>query len=724
MSISSPNFEAELRISLKPVIAVLVVLGLAFIFVGHTPSDPSEQFSVVLLALLFYALAGLTWLLDRWRSWVGRWFVIIALVALVHLSNSWLSVPGLLLLMVIPTALAGALISLPAATATAVGETILLVMPPKYGAAGADPATIGVALAAIWTMLGVVCAIYRPARHIARWSWDYYQNAQGLLEEARDRKADLKQALDDLTHANRQLALANERLAAMRLIAEEAQKTKAAFVAKVSHEFRTPLNMIIGLVDLLVETPEIYGQQLPPALLEDLEIVHRNCRHLSGMINDVLDLSRVESGRLALHREQVNLAEIVDGALAVIHPLLEKKHLSLQVIIPDDLPEIYCDRTRIRQVILNLVSNAARFTEEGGITIQVTEQAQRVVVSVADTGPGISMEDAERIFEPFCQGTSRLWRGESGSGLGLSISKQFVELHHGRIWLESNPGVGTTFYFDLPIFAPIEHIARPGHWIREDWVWVERTSRARLPLAPCGPRVVICDETGVLLPAFTRYSDEVEFVETRDLDQAVQEVRRCPAHALVLNIPLLGDLRPLVDRARLEMPHTPVIGCCVPPQTQQASKLGATDYLTKPVTRADLEEAIKGVGKSVRRVLVVDDDPDILQLFTRLLHACDGTLEVVSASSGEQALDKLRNESLDLVLLDIVMPGANGWQVLKLKSQDKAIRDIPVVLVSAQNPAEQPSASEVLLVTMGDGLSLSRLLRCSLEVSALLLKPD
>jgi len=388
------------------------------------------------------------------------------------------------------------------------------------------------------------------------------------------------------------------------------------------------------------------------------------------------------------------------------------------------LPEIYCDRTRIRQVVLNLMSNAARFTDEGRITIYVVKEGSCVIVSVADTGPGILPKDAERIFEPFCQGTSKLWRDKSGSGLGLSISKQFVELHSGRIWLESEPGVGTTFSFELPISPPMGHVIRPGHWIREDWVWVERPSGPKVPRLPPKERVVICDETGVLYSSFSHNSDKVELIDTRNLAQATQELWRCPAHAVLLNATSPNALWSLVERARLKISDTPLIGCCVPPQTKEALEVGAAGYLIKPVKRADLEKAIQALGKPVRRVLAVDDDADVLQLWSRMLHACDDKLEVATASSGEQALDELCKNPPDLVLLDIVMPDMDGWQVLELKGQDETIKDIPILLITAQDPTGRPLASRVLLATMGEGLSLNKLLRGSLELSALLLKPD
>jgi CheY-like chemotaxis protein len=255
-------------------------------------------------------------------------------------------------------------------------------------------------------------------------------------------------------------------------------------------------------------------------------------------------------------------------------------------------------------------------------------------------------------------------------------------------------------------------------------VWIARAARADLPSSLSKPRVLICDETGDLYPAFTRYTDEIEFVDTRDLAQVAQEVRECPAHAVVLNTVSPHDLWPLAERARLETPDTPIIGCSVPPQVERALQAGAAGYLVKPVTRADLQEVIRAVDRPVRRVLVVDDDLDVLQLFTRMLCGCDGTLEVATASSGEQALEALRSVPPDLVLLDIIMPETNGWQVLEIKRQDEVIRDIPVVLVSAQDPREQPLASQALLATMDEGLPLSKLLRCSLEISALLLQPD
>jgi CheY-like chemotaxis protein len=346
------------------------------------------------------------------------------------------------------------------------------------------------------------------------------------------------------------------------------------------------------------------------------------------------------------------------------------------------------------------------------------------LVSVADTGPGISPKDVERIFEPFCQGTSGPWRDKGGSGLGLSISKQFVKSHGGRIWLETELGKGTTFYFTLSISPPIDHLARPGHWIKEDWPWFERSSRVELPSSTFRSRFIVCDEIGDLYSAFTRYSDEIEFVETRSLAEIKKQLAHAPAHAILLNSVSPEDLWTLVDQVRRMVPDTPVIGCCVPPQLKRAWEAGATSYLTKPVTRADVKAAIEGLDQPIKRVLVVDDDPEMVQLLMRMLKAYDVTLEVLTADNGVAALHQLVHDAPDLVLLDVVLPDLDGWQVLEQKNRDDRLKHIPVIIISAQDLLLEPTATRALMATMGEGLSLGKSLRCSLELSEILLKPS
>ena len=725
-SISSP--QTAHRVSPRLAISLVGISGWVLAILSEFLPAPGR---VAGLAILAVALAVIAWLLESRNTRVGRWFTVVMLAVLVLLAARWLRLEGALAWMAIPAGLAAALISLRAAAATAVGETIVLLLlitvMPEAAATGLGWSAVGVALGAIWATLGLMVAAYHPVYQAIGQSEAYFERARGVLEEARDRRARMEQVMRDLTSANRQLALANDRMAALRLIAEEARKAKTMFVAKVSHEFRTPLNMIIGLVALMVETPEIYNVALPPDMRQDLEVVHRNCRHLANMIDDVLNLTQMDAGRLTLHREWVKLEAVIDNAVESVRPLAQKKSLFLRTQIPPGLPGVYCDRTRVQQVVLNLVSNAARFTERGGITIRAECTDKHVVVSVADTGPGIAPEDAERVFEPFCQGSTDLWRDKGGSGLGLSISKQFVQLHGGRMWFENEAGPGTTFFFELPISAPIQPLPRPGHQIRADWIWREhafRTERAGVAEQLERPRLLVYDETGGLSSELTSYSEQIELVEARDLAQTVHALEQCPAQALLLNASSPDAVWPLVERARAGVPDTPIVGCSVPPRIESTVKTGAQSYLIKPVTRDGLLGAIQASGKPVKRILIVDDDADVLRLFTRMLRLCDSDLAITTASSGEEALNAIRASSPDLVLLDLVMPGMDGWQVLERLRRHSQTAELPVVLVTAQDLVERPPESKLLVTSVGSGIGVSRLLLCSLALSEFLLAPE
>jgi signal transduction histidine kinase/CheY-like chemotaxis protein len=720
MSKAEMKFEADVYISPQAGLAGLVLFSLILIFASDYLALPSDPFKATCLGVLIWVISLAVWLISRWRPKITPGSIIIALIAIIFVGVSWLETQVFLVLVIMPVAVAAILSGFLTAVIAALVESLFLFLLPIE----TDLGSLFIILFAIWVMVALIFAVSHPLQEITHWSWGHFKQAQDLLEEARDRKVELHQALDDLAHAYRELALLNERVTAMRLVAEEAQAAKTAFVAKVSHEFRTPLNMIIGLTDVLMDTPEVYGDSLSPALLDDLKIVHRNCEHLSKMVNDILDLSQTEVGRLTLRREWTDLAEDIDTALTTVRPLLEKKLLSLQVNLPVDLPQVYCDRTRISQVILNLVSNATRFTDQGGITVSVRQQEQHLVISIADTGPGVLPEDAERIFEPFCQGSGNPWRGQKGSGLGLSISKQFVELHGGQMWLESQPGRGSTFSFKLPIAPPASPSATVARWINQNWVWHERTSKSKIPQLPYKQRVLICDEMGDLYDQLTHCSDEIEFIKVDNLDRAVHEAQAVPAHVVVINTASNPHPEPLLEQAKRDLPDTPIIMGAFPSYTKHVFEAGAINYLIKPIMRVDLEKALNALGQPVKCVLIADDDPDLRQLLRRMLSIYDPALKVITASSGEEALTQLRRHAPDLILIDIIMPDMDGWQTLERKKQDESIKDIPAIIISAQDPASQPMLSQTLAATMGRGISADKFLRCSLELSTLLLEPD
>jgi signal transduction histidine kinase/CheY-like chemotaxis protein len=685
-----------------------------------------SRFSVVMdwpylvFALLLTGAALTTWLLDVRDRLLGEWFGLIGGIGLIGLAVYWLREPESLVFLPTLVVLARVMTGQRAALVVAGLSLVLLFVQGAWsgteGMALAGPLVISLAIT--W---GLLLLQERAVADLIDWTWNHYQRANQLLEDARNRQAELMQMQDDLLQSNLTLTIFNKRLAALRVLAEEAEQAKTAFVARISHELRTPLNMIIGLIDTVTETPHVYGVPLPPLLLKDLEIVRRNSDHLASMINDVLALSRAESGQLTLHRSWTDLAEEIANAATIVKPLLDKKGLALDIAISDDLPPIYCDHTRIREVILNLMSNAARYTEQGGIQVQASHNEHSVTIRISDTGPGIAAEHLERIFEPFQQTGRGNGPEQSGSGLGLSISQHFIERHDGRIWVESEVGVGSIFAFRLPILPLSVPASSPSRWVREEWVFRERTIWPYLPQLPYSERFILWDEGGLLSALVGEWSTETELIETHSLAETVQVAREHPAQAVLLNGSTTIHTQSLLEQTRRIIEDTPLIGFSLPPPIDSALNAGALDYLLKPVTQRDLQEALDATGLSLRRVLVVDDREDFRSLIVRMLQLYDTCLEIATAADGPAALESLRAQPPDLMLLDIAMPGMDGWEVLERQQQDVDICHVPVILLSALDQATEKATSPLLMAAMGQGISLSRLMHCARHLARLLL---
>lgn len=598
----------------------------------------------------------------------------------------------------------------------------LILIPPRADTLGLYPVIYAYILlhfsAFIWSAT-------RYASDASEWSWSNYDRMRELLESEREQRVLLDEAQEDLQQANSELARVTDRLRTMNEIAEAARRAKQDFVANVSHELRTPLNMIIGFSEMIAQQPDVYDQHLPPQLLADIEVIHRNSQHLSSLVDDVLDLSQVDTGRMALTREWIDLSTVVHAAARAVQPLFVSKGLELEISIPDDLPKVFCDPVRTRQVVLNLLSNAGRFTAKGGATISARADADMIEISVTDTGPGILREELNRIFEPFEQSSLNAQHEFGGSGLGLAISRRFVEMHRGRMWAESEPGQGSTFYAQLPIYVPESEPRTSGvtRWFSPYDSYEPRQRPSRAPYIEVSPRLIILEEGDRLRRLLQRYHPSIELFSADSLSEVEHEAARLPAAAVVIND--TGQYSQIQGSERLTGLEfaTPVLFCRVSDQ-DASDALGIQGYLTKPINREKLLEAIESIGRTVRSILIVDDHTEVLQLFGRMLSGNNGqSYTLLRASNGRRALQLLRQHNPDLVLLDLIMPGMSGYDLLREKASDPSICDTPVFAISAMDTRPGGFATEFLTVRRGNGLNLSEFLGCLQALVEVLTSP-
>jgi signal transduction histidine kinase/CheY-like chemotaxis protein len=677
------------------------------------------------LGLLLFVFSAASW--GAWRRWprLGRWLVPLVYTLLTLLALFWLDFPGRVCLLAIPAGIAALFLGTTWGLSEALGFSVLLLVGDTLLPLPDMPSRM-VALLAIWAMQGFIWTAVSYASQVAEVALMRYEQMRVMLEAARDQRLLLKETQDSLSMANEELARVSERLRSMREVAEDARRAKEEFIANVSHELRTPLNMIIGFSEMITQVPHIYSLELPPRLLADIDVILRNSQHLSALVNDVLDLSQSDASRVTLSRGWVNLHEIVEEAVVAVRPLFESKNLALDYDDSADLPDVYCDRTRVRQVLLNLLSNAGRFTEKGRVDVYAHQVEETLVVSVTDTGPGISEEDQQRIFEPFEQlgSTTRALHG--GSGLGLTISKRFVEMHGGRMWLESEPHKGTTFYFSLPISglpSPSDGPPSLRRWFRPDDYYEQRTTPWRAPALDIVPRFVVVESGSALQRLLSRGDEDSEVVGFSDLEAAIHEASRVPCQGLIINNSeyesILAQREPFI-----KLPYgTPVIGCWWPDAQAAAERLGLMRYLIKPIKREDLLGALDDLRRPIRTILLADDEPEAMQLFGRMLASAKGDYRILRTSTGRRTLGLLRRHHPDVLLIDLVMPDMDGYSVLHEKSLDPGISEIPSIAISAQDPVHGPLAGGIA-VTRSGGIYAQELLEAIGALSHVLAPPD
>jgi len=566
-----------------------------------------------------------------------------------------------------------------------------------------QPSIVGHAIAYTILMATLLWVALYPLRTTFEWAWHSYEREREQTEAARTHRAELARALANLDIAYRRLETMNIELERARQAAVEARRLKAEFAANISHELRTPLNLIIGFSEMMILSPQSYDNQpLPPAYRGDVQSIYRNAKHLSQLIDDVLDLSQIEAARMGLVKEPISLAQIIEEATTTVAQLFKSKHLSLNVQVPAGLPTIDVDRTRVRQVLINLLNNAARFTDQGGVTVSAEQKDEEIVVAVADTGIGIPAEDLNKVFEEFRQLDGSIRRRAGGSGLGLAISRRLVELHGGRIWVQSQVGQGTTFYFALP-FRHETTALHVGH----DW---ELAPHVGTPLVQRQSLFVVTNEARTA-SLFRRYLDDYKVVPVATMSEALRRAEEEQVYAIVNALPVgsLGWIDPKnVQDSRC---NVPVIAVAMRGHGFGPKDLAVVSYLTKPVLQEQVVSVLHGLG-DVRHLLIVDDDHDTVRLLSRMARLAGPQYRVSKAFDGAQALEMMYKRKPDAVILDLLMPGVDGYTVLERMRSSSQLRDIPVVVVTARGREQEAITVDALGLTRPDGFALGEAISC------------
>jgi signal transduction histidine kinase len=362
-------------------------------------------------------------------------------------------------------------------------------------------------------------------------SWESEQQTDNMLIKARERQADLSSVLKSLELTTALLEQTNRKLYVAHRQAEEAQRLKEQFAANVSHELRTPLNLILGFSEMLYMSPDVYGDmQWPPTLRRDIYQIYRSSRHLLEMIDDILDLSRFELAGFTLNKELTDINFLLQGVMEITTGLFRGRPVELALEVEPDLPMLDIDRTRIRQVVLNLLSNARHFTEQGHVLIRAQRNEGDIVISVSDTGRGIPTDKLRRIFEEFYQVDNSMRRSHDGAGLGLAISQRFVQAHAGRIWVESELGEGSTFYFSLPI----PNVGIPTLYPKETQSLSPAWDADR-------PRVAVVDPDPAVAALVRRHVTHCDVLQADTFAQLCEQVITQPVELVIQNITPIHD---------------------------------------------------------------------------------------------------------------------------------------------------------------------------------------
>jgi PAS domain S-box-containing protein len=493
---------------------------------------------------------------------------------------------------------------------------------------------------------------------------------------------------------------AEEALLNAKINAETANRSKSDFLATMSHELRTPLNSIIGFSDLMIDGGVGETSDMQKKFLGNIST---SGKHLLSLINNILDLSKVEAGKMELSYELFGVYVTIDEVKQLVSPLADKKGLKLEFNKEESLDKIYADRLRFKQILFNLASNAIKFSHPGGkITISATKIKDKAQFSVEDTGIGISDENKSKLFQPFTQLESTTTRRYEGTGLGLSLVKKFIEMHGGQIWVESELGEGTKFTFELPLKpvskeeSTIQMVPSPETIEKASNVLESRISVPQIIESSNsegdGPLILVVedDEPSRELLEITLKNEGYSVASAKNGKEALELARKMKPFAITLDIMMPGMdgwdvLKHLKEKEQTH--NIPVIITSMLEEHELGVVWGAIDHLNKPIEKEILLatfERLKGkMPKSSHTVLVVDDETTAVELIVSMLSGEE--VNVLTAYGGKEAIDIALRERPDVIILDLMMPVISGFDVIKALKTNPETIDILIIICTAKD---------------------------------------
>ncbi|PYJ82762.1 MAG: hybrid sensor histidine kinase/response regulator [Verrucomicrobia bacterium] len=482
-----------------------------------------------------------------------------------------------------------------------------------------------------------------------------------------------------------ELARATSEAQEARTTAEDANRAKSAFLANMSHELRTPLNAIIGYSEMLQEDASDLGEE---RFVADLQKIHSAGKHLLGLINDVLDISKIEAGKMDLFLETIDVPAMIEEVVSTIKPLVQKNGNALKVECEENLGPMRADATKVRQGLFNLLSNACKFTDKGTITLQVARQrgngVGHFVFRVSDTGIGMTQNQMDKLFKAFTQADASTTRKYGGSGLGLAITRHFCQMMGGDVSVESEPGKGSTFTIKLPAVVVS---SRAG---KHETTLISKD--ARVTEAPPGAStILVIDDDPTVHDLMRRFLTKEGFrvAIAPGGKEGIEMAKELKPDLITLDV-LMAEMDGWSVLTALKadpaIADIPVIILTMFDDKEMGFALGASDYMTKPINRDRLVNVLRRHhhgGHQPCQVLVIEDEPSIRQMVRRVLEKEGWTVR--EAENGKAGLQAVAESKPAVILLDLMMPVMNGFDFIRELRKNQDWQEIPVVILTAKD---------------------------------------